>query len=139
MTNIIIPTHYSLTTPNNTPFTILRDAAQHVDDDGLYHKPGTFTASVWYDDDSSQTKNTTESPVRGTQVMVYDTNNTLVGTYTTNSDGAINGSLIPGAYTFRLNDIINYINTTQQSVQFTILSETDHHVYDFGIVQNLAP
>jgi hypothetical protein len=63
-TNIIIPNHYTLTTANNTPFTILRDAVRHVDDDGLYHKPGSFTATVWYDDDSSQTKNNGEPPVR---------------------------------------------------------------------------
>jgi hypothetical protein len=135
MTNIIIPTHYSLTTLNSTPFTIVRDTAQHVDDDGLYHKPGTFTATVWYDDDSSQTKNNGEPPVRTVPVEVYDSQNRLVGTYMTNEQGRISGSLIPGVYRFVVLPIEDYDFTTVYETMFTILSEQDHHVYDVGIVR----
>lgn len=83
MTNIIIPTNHTLTTPNNTSFTIIRDTAQHIDDDGLYQQKGSFDASVWYDDDRSQTQNNNESDVRSTQILVYNSLNQLVGTYTT--------------------------------------------------------
>lgn len=79
-TKIIVPNHYVLTTPNDTSFTIGINNINgiHVDDDGLYHKPGTFAATVWYDDDSSKVKNNNEIPVNGTPVQVYDSKNRLV-------------------------------------------------------------
>ena len=108
-----------------------------MDDDGLYYKPGRFTASVWYDNDQSQTKNNTEQPVPNASVQVYDSANRLVGTYPTNAQGMISGSLIPGTYTFKLVEISNYVITTLKTTSFTIMSEIDQHVYDFGIVPML--
>jgi uncharacterized repeat protein (TIGR01451 family) len=135
MTNIIIPNHYRLTTPNNTPFTIVRNTNQHIDDDWLYQKPGSFIATVWYDDDSSQTKNNSEPPVRVVPVEVYDSQNRLVWTYITDEQGRISGSLIPGVYRFVVLPINGYNFTTASETTFAILSEQDHHIYDVGIVR----
>lgn len=85
-TVVIAPDNYRLTTTNSTVFIITANTSQHIDDDGLYHKPGTFTATVWYDDDNSQVKNNNEQRVNGTQVTVYDSANTLVSTYTTDNN-----------------------------------------------------
>lgn len=113
------PPNYTSTTSNNVPVSVLPGggAIANFGDQQV----GTVSGVVFNDINGDGEKQPNESPLSGVIVQLYDKDNKLVNTTTTDPNGAyIFTNVPPGAYTVREIDPPKFTSTTANTVPVSV-------------------